>query len=160
MPFSYGAGHVQPNQAVDPGLIYNLTSNDYLNFLCALGYNQSQISLFSDEPYQCPKSYSLANFNYPSLTVPDLSGSVTLTRTVTNVGSPGTYKVRVRNPAGVSVSVRPKRLRFSKIGQEKAFYVTLKAKSKGVKDYVFGELLWFDNKQHYVRSPIVVKVKF
>ncbi|KAE8654871.1 Subtilisin-like protease SBT5.3 [Hibiscus syriacus] len=29
-PFSYGAGHVQPNLAMDPGLVYDLATTDYL----------------------------------------------------------------------------------------------------------------------------------
>lgn len=156
-PFSYGAGHIRPNKAMDPGLVYDLTVNDYLNFLCALGYNETQISTFSDAPYECPsKSISLANFNYPSITVPNFNGSITLSRTVKNVGSPSTYKLRIRKPTGVSVSVEPKKLEFKKVGEEKAFTVTLKGKGKAAKDYVFGELIWSDNK-HHVRSPIVVK---
>ena len=57
-PFSYGAGHVQPNRAMDPGLVYDTTIDDYLNFLCALGYNATQISVFTEGPYsivQTPK---------------------------------------------------------------------------------------------------------
>ncbi|KAL5798166.1 hypothetical protein ACOSQ2_002986 [Xanthoceras sorbifolium] len=160
-PFSYGAGHVQPNLAVDPGLVYDLTINDYLSFLCGLGYNQTQISVSSDEKtYKCPKSFSLANFNYPSITVPKLSGSITVMRTVKNVGSPGTYRARVKKPMGISVSVQPKSLKFEKMGEEKTFFVTLKAKkarAAAAKDYVFGELVWSDDKQHQVRSPIAVK---
>lgn len=37
-PFDYGAGHVNPNNAIDPGLVYDTTIDDYLNFLCAWGY--------------------------------------------------------------------------------------------------------------------------
>uniref|UniRef100_A0A6N2MBM8 Subtilisin-like protease fibronectin type-III domain-containing protein n=1 Tax=Salix viminalis TaxID=40686 RepID=A0A6N2MBM8_SALVM len=157
-PFSYGAGHIRPNQAMDPGLVYDLTVNDYLNFLCALGYSDKQISTFSDTPYECPtKPINLASFNYPSITVPTFNGSITLSRTVKNVGSPGTYRVRIRNPTGVSVSVEPEKLEFKKIGEEKAFTVTLEGKDNGgMKDYVFGELIWSDRK-HHVRSPIVVK---
>ncbi|XP_047340633.1 subtilisin-like protease SBT5.3 [Impatiens glandulifera] len=156
-PFSYGAGHVQPNRAMDPGLVYDLSLNDYLNFLCALGYNQTQIQKFSESPYVCSKSINLVNFNYPSITVPSLHGSVTLTRTLKNVGSTGTYVARVRSPVGVSVSVKPKKLKFSKIGEMRSFKVTLKAEVvSGSKDYVFGQLTWSDGK-HNVRSPIVVK---
>ncbi|GAY55139.1 hypothetical protein CUMW_162120 [Citrus unshiu] len=70
-PFSYAAGHVQPNLAMDPGLVYYLTVNDYLNFLCALGYNKNVISLFSTNcTYTCPmNAIILVNFNYPSITV-------------------------------------------------------------------------------------------
>ncbi|KAK7394579.1 hypothetical protein VNO78_15111 [Psophocarpus tetragonolobus] len=38
-PFTYGLGHVRPDLAVDPGLVYDLGLTDYLNFLCASGYD-------------------------------------------------------------------------------------------------------------------------
>lgn len=156
-PFSYGSGHIQPNKAMDPGLVYDLTTNDYLNFLCALGYNKTQIETFAETPYTCPKSISLTNFNYPSITVPKLHGSITVTRIVKNVGSPAIYEARISEPAGVSVSITPKSLTFTKIGEVKSFSLTLKAKKvTAAKDYVFGELTWSDG-EHYVRSPIVAK---
>lgn len=157
-PFSYGAGHVQPNRAMDPGLVYDLTAVDYLNLLCALGYTKSQIEKFSETPYKCPiKNITLTDFNYPSITVPNLNGSITVARTVKNVGAPGTYVAQVFKPVGVSVTVRPKRLKFEKIGEEKRFRVTLKSKKGSAgRDYVFGQLKWTDGK-HFVRSPIVVK---
>ena len=63
-PFEYGAGHIWPNRAADPGLVYELSTTDYLNFLCARNYTQNQISVFYKKPYICPKSYSLTDFNY------------------------------------------------------------------------------------------------
>ncbi|PON88007.1 Subtilase [Trema orientale] len=156
-PFSYGAGHVQPNRAMDPGLVYDLSINDYLSFLCSLGYNATQIEMFSEEPYRCSKNIRLTNLNYPSITVPNLSGSITVTRTLKNVGTPGTYRARVQDPAGIVISVKPNYLRFKRVGEEKSFKVTLKVKKpKAARDYVFGKLIWSDGK-HYVRSPIVVK---
>ncbi|RVX08338.1 Subtilisin-like protease SBT5.3 [Vitis vinifera] len=123
-PFSYGAGHVRPNRAMNPGLVYDLNVNDYLNFLCAL--------------------------------VPKLHGSITVTRTLKNVGLPETYKARIRKPTGISVSVKPDSLKFIRSG-EKTFSLTLQAERAGAaRDYVFGELIWSDAK-HFVRSPIVVK---
>ncbi|GMI69174.1 AUXIN-INDUCED IN ROOT CULTURES 3 [Hibiscus trionum] len=156
-PFSYGAGHVQPNRAMDPGLVYDLTTEDYLNFLCTLGYNETLISAFSQEPYKCRGSIKLANFNYPSITIPKLDTSITVTRTVKNVGSPGTYRVQVQKPMGISVYVKPKKLKFKRVGEEKTFKVTLKVnKADAVQEYVSGQLIWSDG-VHYVRSPIVVK---
>ena len=35
-PFSYGSGHVNPVDALDPGLVYDTTLADYTNFLCSL----------------------------------------------------------------------------------------------------------------------------
>lgn len=159
-PFSYGSGHVQPNRAMDPGLVYDLTPKDYLNFLCALGYNSTQIATFSREPYVCPsKPCKLEDLNYPSITVPNLSGgsSLTVTRTLKNVGSPGTYSVRVKAPLGVSVVVKPRSLKFEKLNEEKNYRVAFKAKrNKITGKYVFGRLTWSDER-HYVRTPIVVK---
>ncbi|KAL5574814.1 hypothetical protein UlMin_016513 [Ulmus minor] len=157
-PFSYGFGHIRPNLAQDPGLIYDLSNNDYLDFLCALKYNTTMIQVFSQskQSYECPKSASLLNFNYPSITVPNLNGCVTVTRRVKNVGNNATYVAQVNAPVGILVSVEPKVLNLTH-HEEQSFNVTLKVKAKwsGYKRYVFGALTWSDGK-HYVRSPIVV----
>ncbi|XP_050236943.1 subtilisin-like protease SBT5.4 [Mercurialis annua] len=156
-PFSYGAGHVQPNIATDPGLVYDLTPSDYLNSLCAIGYNASIIKGFAGFPYVCPPNYTLNDFNYPSFAVPDLAGPVVATRKLKNVGTPGTYTATVVAPAEVSVVVEPTKLTFTKIGQELAFKVTFKPTGTGApKDYVFGQLKWSDGK-HTVQSPLVMK---
>ncbi|XP_027347006.1 subtilisin-like protease SBT5.3 [Abrus precatorius] len=156
-PFSYGAGHVQPNRAMDPGLVYDTTIIDYLNFLCSLGYSETQISMFTGGPYQCHERFSLFNLNYPSITVPNLHGSITVTRTIKNVGSPGTYIAHVQNPEGITVSVKPNILKFKAVGEEIKFKVSLKVmQGKATNSYVFGKLIWSDGK-HFVRSPIVVK---
>lgn len=155
-PFSYGGGHINPNRAMDPGLVYDLGLRDYLNFMCALGYNETQVRLFSDKPHTCSNHSSIINLNYPSITVPNLNGSVTVTRRVKNVGSPATYKARIRSPPGILVRIEPDTLKFETIGEEKDFRVVLKAKEDSVAgNYVFGKLIWSDGK-HYVRSPIVV----
>ncbi|XP_076932353.1 subtilisin-like protease SBT5.4 [Bidens hawaiensis] len=158
-PFSYGAGHINPNRAMDPGLVYDLTIHDYLDFLCNRGYNKTIIQRFSGQPYECPKNYSILDFNYPSITVYKLNGTATVTRRLTNVGPPGTYAVCVKSPVGISVDVEPKRLAFGKKGEVQKFEMTVKADGKRViKDYVFGELLWANGKHYHVRSPIVVSV--
>ena len=158
-PFNYGAGHVHPNGAADPGLVYDIEVNEYLSFLCALGYNKAQISQFSNGPFNCSAPISPTNLNYPSITVPKLSRSITITRRLKNVGSPGTYKAEIRKPAGISVWVKPKKLSFTRLGEELSFKVLMKVKERKVakKNYVYGDLIWSDGK-HHVRSPIVVKV--
>ncbi|KAJ1400378.1 Peptidase S8/S53 domain [Sesbania bispinosa] len=155
-PFAYGSGHIRPNRAMDPGLIYDLTINDYLDFLCLLGYNQTQIQLFSGAPqYRCPDStMNLLDFNYPTMAIPKVYGSVTLTRRLKNVGSPGTYTATLRVPAGVSISVVPDTLKFEEIGEEKSFKLTVEVTRAGV-GTVFGGITWSDGK-HYVRSPIAI----
>lgn len=92
--------------------------------------------------------------NYPSISVPSLSGSVTITRKLKNVGKPGSYGCYVKQAPFFRISVEPSILKFSEIGEEKSFKVTIK--SKGSKTgYRFGGLTWTDG-IHYVRTPIVV----
>ncbi|CAA0815453.1 Subtilisin-like protease SBT5.4 [Striga hermonthica] len=158
-PLMYGSGHIRPNRAHDPGLVYDLTVNDYLDFLCGSGYNQTLLAHFTTSHYDCPTNYSVLDFNNPSIMVPQVNSSATVTRRVKNVGPPGKYTSRVRQPPGFMVSVEPKVLEFKEVGEEKAFKVTLKAK-RGVKsDYYYGELLWSDGR-HYVRSPIVADLNY
>ncbi|EPS66190.1 hypothetical protein M569_08587, partial [Genlisea aurea] len=168
-PFDYGGGHIYPNRAMDPGLVYDLSLNDYFGFLCSIGYTSSQLKLISGDPqhpYECLKNTSRTkDFNYPSIAV-DLFGkkpqrSVRAIRRVKNVGSVGTYRAYVRNPDGVSVSVQPRVLRFEAVGEEKEFEVTIAANGNVAKGgggrYAFGELRWSDGRRkHHVRSQIVV----
>ncbi|KAL3577364.1 hypothetical protein D5086_022647 [Populus alba] len=130
-PFAYGAGHVQPNRAADPGLVYDLTVNDFLNYLCSRGYTAKDLKLFTDKPYTCPESFSLTDFNYPSISAINLNDTITVTRRVKNVGSPGKYYIHVREPTGVLVSVTPATLEFKKLGEEKTFKVTFKLAPNG-----------------------------
>lgn len=155
-PLDYGAGHVRPNKAANPGLVYDLAEDDYLNFLCSRGYKGKNLTIFSGKPYACPQSASILNLNYPSIAVPKLKGTVNITREVKNVGKPGTYTVKVTAPAGVSVMVEPNSLKFDKAGEVKKFSVSFTAVGKLSPDkYVFGSLVWSDGK-HIVRSPIAV----
>nr|GME01357.1 subtilisin-like protease SBT5.3 [Ipomoea batatas] len=156
-PFAYGAGHINPNRAADPGLLYDLKLTDYVNFICAQGYNETEITMVLGTPYKCPHNITLSTFNYPSITIPHLKGTATVTRTLKNVGSPATYTASVRSTVGFSVTVNPKILKFEKVGEEQSFKVTIKAKGENASaDYAFGVLTWSD-KKHRVRSPIVVK---
>ncbi|CAN0890863.1 Subtilisin-like protease SBT5.4 [Linum grandiflorum] len=160
-PFNYGSGHIMPNHALNPGLVYDLTETDYLNFLCATGYNRTTLSRFTDTPYNCPQpAPSILDLNYPSIAIPTLplKGSITVTRKLKNVGKPGKYVVSVKEPKGVSISVMPNVLTFDKVGEEKEFKLTVKAKwdSKG-NEYSFGAIGWTDG-VHRVRSPVAVSL--
>ncbi|CAJ2664207.1 unnamed protein product [Trifolium pratense] len=158
-PFAYGAGHIQPNRAVDPGLVYDLNVTDYMNYLCNRGYEGSHLSVFYRKPYTCPKYFNLLDFNYPTISIPNfkIRHSINVTRTLTNVGPPSTYKVRIAVPREVFVSVEPKVLHF-KEGEKREFRVTLNLRSltNHSNDCVFGRLDWTDGK-HHVRSYIAIK---
>lgn len=158
-PFEYGAGHIQPNLAVDPGLVYDLNVIDYLNYLCSRKYTSDQLKVFYGKPYTCPKSFSLANFNYPSITIPEIKTgqSLSVTRTITNVGSPSEYIAEIQEPPYFLVTVQPKILRFTHKGEKREFKVTFTKKSGDVSFtyYSFGKLIWTNGK-HRVGTPITV----
>ncbi|KAK8718370.1 hypothetical protein V6N13_045606 [Hibiscus sabdariffa] len=167
-PFSIGSGHVDPIKASDPGLIYNITAEDYINYLCSLKYNVSQIALFEEGFQSCPMeaaSMQPGDLNYPSFAVNfkrrAQNVTVTYKRTVTNVGIPrSTYKVSVEVPKGVSVTVRPKVLSFKKLNEEVSYKVSFTglSRKKTVASSSFGYLVWVSGK-YRVRSPIAVTWK-
>ena len=106
-PMDYGSGHIRPRHALDPGLVYDASFQDYLLFACSSG-GGAQVQL--DPSFPCPATPPRPHeLNYPSLSVHGLNGSVTVRRTVTNVGQhDACYTVAVVEPAGVSVKVSPR----------------------------------------------------
>ncbi|KAH1097038.1 hypothetical protein J1N35_013959 [Gossypium stocksii] len=40
----YGVGHINPNKALDPRLMYDIDTQDYINFIYDLGYNDPKMS--------------------------------------------------------------------------------------------------------------------
>lgn len=168
-PYDFGAGHLNLDQALDPGLVYDLTDEDYVNFLCAIGYGPKTIQVITRTPAVCnmKTKASPENFNYPSIAVlfPGSNGGVTsktFIRTVTNVGDDvnAVYKVKVEVPAkGVMVTVKPSTLVFDEKVKRVTYTVKVTVDSKnlnlGDTGAGFGSVSWSDGK-HVVRSPIVV----
>ncbi|CAL9199498.1 unnamed protein product [Musa hybrid cultivar] len=155
--FAMGAGHVNPSKAVDPGLIYDLNTDDYIAYICGKFGDAGASVIVRDRSVNCDnvKNITEANLNYPSIFVALQSGSsVTVKRTVTNVGAASSsYKVQVNVPKSVSVTVTPQTLKFSEVKEKKSFTVTVKL--TGSSSSVEGNLKWISDK-HVVRSPIVV----
>lgn len=157
-PLSYGSGHIRPNSAMDPGLVYDLTNADYVDFLCSIGYTTEDMSYFQN--YTCPSRYKLLeDFNYPTIVFPyHRNLQQTAIHRLKNVGSPGTYRIRYRTPAGFNVTVKPESLTFDKVGDEKVFTVYMQPTPR---EYIksgwnSGWLVWSDGK-HHVRSPLIIK---
>ncbi|TKY64882.1 Subtilisin protease SBT1.1 [Spatholobus suberectus] len=163
-PFAFGSGHVNAVSASDPGLVYDISTQDYLNYFCSINYTSSQIALLSRGNFVCSKKAVLqaGDLNYPSFVVlfsrSALNASVTYKRVVTNVGKPqSAYAVKVGQPNGVSVTVAPRILKFEKLGQKLSYKVTFlaigRARVPGTSS--FGSLIWASGR-YRVRSPIAV----
>ncbi|KAL0923428.1 hypothetical protein M5K25_007484 [Dendrobium thyrsiflorum] len=161
-PFAFGSGHVDPERAANPGLVYDIKPDDYLHFLCAMNYTSSRVSVVARKKYSCTRSDGVdRGLNYPSFSVLFHGGIQNETavqwRVVTNVG-PGrcVYEAKVREPEGVVVRVGPRVLRFSEMGEDLGYSVTFIGLGPGrTMGYSFGELVWVCG-EFSVRSPIAV----
>lgn len=159
-PFDYGGGLVNPDKAADPGLVYDMDTNDYIHYFCSMGYNDTSISVVAQQITTCPRPKpSILDVNLPSITIPDLRNSVTLTRTVTNVGPvKSTYKTLIEPPLGVTVKVKPDALVFDSKTTTISFKVTVTTSHKANTWYYFGSLTWTDG-IHNVAIPISVRTQ-
>lgn len=158
-PFDYGSGHVNPVASLNPGLVYNFNSQDVLNFLCSTGASPAQLKNLTGELTKCQKSpIASYNFNYPSIGVSNLNGSLSVYRTVTYYGhEPTVYLASVENPAGVNVTVIPTQLKFGKTGENITFRIDFTPFKNSNGNFVFGALTWNNGIQR-VRSPIGLNV--
>ncbi|XP_031259081.1 subtilisin-like protease SBT3.5 [Pistacia vera] len=159
-PFDYGGGLVNPSKASEPGLIYDMGTADYIHYLCAVGYNESSISQLVGQATMCPSTKpSILDVNLPSITIPNLKESVTLIRSVTNVGPPHSiYKSLIEHPFGIAVAVKPDILVFNSNTKMNSFKVTVSTTHKVNTGYYFGSLTWTDG-VHNVTIPISVRTQ-
>ncbi|KAF9608046.1 hypothetical protein IFM89_005196 [Coptis chinensis] len=166
-PFVHGSGHVDPNRALNPGLIYDLSVDDYVAFLCSIGYDSRRIAVFiGDQSSVDCSSVGLAtpgDLNYPSFSVVFRSNldEVSYKRVVKNVGSKEdtVYEAKVTGPASVDITVSPSKLVFSKDTQSLSYVIKFKSNGVGQLNSViskFGSVEWSDG-VHLVRSPIAFR---
>ena len=154
-PFEFGAGHIVPNSAVDPGLVYELTNDDYDAFACGLALD-GVTTARCDELAAAGFSFDPAEMNQPSIAVARLANQRTVTRTVTNVSDRNaTYTASIARPVGMEVSVNPASLTLGP-GQSASFDVTISYVSGPLDLWRFGSLTW-NSPTHSVRSTIAVK---
>ncbi|XP_050383841.1 subtilisin-like protease SBT1.5 [Argentina anserina] len=167
----FGAGHVHPQKAMDPGLVYDISSSDYVDFLCNSNYTTKNIQVVTRKVANCngaKRAGHSGNLNYPSLSVVfqqygKRKMSTHFIRTVTNVGDPkSVYQVTIRPPRGMSVTVQPEKLAFRRVGQKLNFLVRVQARevklSAGSSSMESGSIMWSDGK-HTVTSPLVVTMQ-
>ncbi|XXG43964.1 hypothetical protein AAC387_Pa01g3878 [Persea americana] len=69
-PLDFGAGHVHPKMANDPGPVYDVHIQDYINFLCTFNCTESQLRSIIKGPFSCSKlEGGPGALNYPSFSV-------------------------------------------------------------------------------------------
>ncbi|KAL1540400.1 subtilisin-like protease SBT3 [Salvia divinorum] len=166
-PIDMGAGQVDPNRAVDPGLVYEAGRDDYVSLMCAMNFTDKQIQTVTrSSSYNC--SNASLDLNYPSFIaffgVYSGRGSTAvgvreMRRTVTNVGGGrAVYAAKLTVEGGLNVTVSPESLEFDGVNEKKSFVLRVEdprlVKNNSI---VYGALSWIEsNGKHVVRSPIVV----
>ncbi|OIV89156.1 hypothetical protein TanjilG_26019 [Lupinus angustifolius] len=162
--YAYGSGHVNPASAIDPGLVYDISLEDYIQMLCNLGYKNKKVKLISGKNNACSNAAHkslVRNLNYPTISI-DVDSMTSFTikfkRTVTNVGlENSTYKATIlRNPR-IKISVVPETLLFKSLHEKQSFVVTIHGGKLPEQNVLTSSLVWSDS-IHNVRSPIVLHV--
>ncbi|KQQ88878.1 S8 family serine peptidase [Massilia sp. Leaf139] len=153
LPWSQGAGHVNPNKATNPGLVYDAGKADYVAYQCKV--NRAAVSPASD----CTTFGVLDetyNLNLPSITVGSIQGNVTVRRTVTNVSGTTATFTPSGSMQGFSMSVSPASLTLAP-GAKGSFTLKLTATTAPADEWKFGHLTW-TGAGATVRSPIQARV--
>lgn len=155
IPFDFGSGHIDPNRANDPGLVYEIPADEYDAFSCGAG-SPDVSQARCDELEASGFSFASADLNQPSISVSGLTSTRTVTRRVTNVGDTSeTYDAQVVLPSGIDVQVSPATLVVGP-GQSATYDVTFTYVSGPLDVYRFGSLTWVSN-DHSVRSVLSVR---
>ena len=146
----YGAGHVNPNGAIDSGLIYQIDPTDYWRFLCGEGWMRSD-----SQTCQTVGSMKASDLNLASFSA-DVPGLITFKRTVRNLGnSTVTYNASIQVD-GFTATVNPPSLTLEK-GQKGRVEVNLTGNGAALGEWKQGTLVWSDG-THQVRSPIMARL--
>jgi hypothetical protein len=135
--------------------VYDSSEVGWLQYLCGIGV----ALVFSDGSTTCDVLGAIdpSDLNYPTIAIGALTGSQTVTRTVTNVsGKPCNYNLQVSAPAGFQVSVSTSHFVIQP-GHQKTYSVTITRTTAPLNAYAFGSLTWKDQRGHSVRSAIAVQ---
>ncbi|CAL9086205.1 unnamed protein product [Musa textilis] len=162
---AYGAGQLSPVKAVDPGLVFDATDNDYVQMLCDEGYNKSMIRIITGDERCCSSlgRRTARDLNYPSMALHVASNesfAANFTRSVTNVGDAcSRYRVKIKADGRLKVAVNPKMLVFTKLDEKQGFVVSVSGGPMATNSAASASIVWLDGK-HSVRSAMVVYTDF
>jgi subtilisin family serine protease len=145
-PFDAGAGHIDANRAIDPGLAYDSSYLEHAAYVCG----------FDPSPFQAADCAILAaagfssaarDLNLPSIGIGQLVSGDAVTRRVTNLGPPATYALDLEEPPGIEIVVEPTSLTLD-TGQTAEFNVRFQRGSASLDSWSFGRLRWTDGTRH------------
>lgn len=161
--FGEGAGFLNSEQAMDPGLVFNCSVDDHAKFLRGQGVKQKLTTMYQ---YQgtLPEKIKPYELNYPSIMVeipkktPRHECSIPRVLTcVRTLGSFGNYTAEIRDKAeGIMIKIEPQQLLFSPENSVQSFFVKLTVDIKLWEGDLFVTHLVWKKEHHTVTSPIVI----
>ena len=150
LPWGQGSGQITPNASSNPGLVYDATEIDYARFLCGI-----KVAVYSAATCSAVGTIQPYNLNLASLTAANVLGTLTLTRTVTNVGATSATFNSTASLPGFTVAVNPSTLVLG-AGQKGTFSVKLTRTTATLGNWAYGSLVWSDGVST-VRSPLTAR---
>ena len=154
-PFDFGAGHINPNRAFEPGLVYESDYRDHAAYLCGLHKSPlgvTECAALAAAGYPT----SATDLNLPSIGVSQLITGDTVRRHVRNIGPPATFNADVTPPPNVDVFVEPSSLSLT-TGQSAEFTVRFVDRGTDLDAWNFGKITWSDGGTQRVVTPISVQ---
>ncbi|PPE00983.1 hypothetical protein GOBAR_DD01946 [Gossypium barbadense] len=172
-----GSGCINPLKAMNPGLVYDISPEEYRRYLLSREGELEYLALM-EENIEGEKILG-TDLNLPNFSlVLDKASEYIFNRTLTNVGCPKcTYKAEIRLhgrtfrrfgeevqeafPGYIKISVEPDVLNFSNIEERKCFKLIVRS-SMALKDQLVlahATLIWREQKEDNgitVSSPVVI----
>jgi Subtilase family/Fibronectin type-III domain/Peptidase inhibitor I9/PA domain len=143
--FEDGAGHVDPNKAADPGLVFNHGFGDWLSFL------KGQRLIGNNVP-----AIDASDLNVASIAIGDLAGTQTVTRKATNVGADSETYTFSEDVPGIAIT--PASASFTAApGSTTTISLAFLREDAPLNAYTQGYVTWTGDKGHVVRMPVAVK---
>lgn len=157
-PFDMGSGFVNATAALNPGLIFDASYNDYMSFLCGINGSVPVVRNYTGQDcWVYNSTINGADLNLPSITLTKLNQSRTVQRTVINIAEDDTYSVGWSAPYGVSAKVSPTHFHIAS-GEKQVLTIVLNAiLNNSVAS--FGRIGLFGSKGHVINIPLAVIVK-
>ncbi|CAI5498078.1 unnamed protein product [Closterium sp. Naga37s-1] len=151
-PWDMGQGQVNTSGLLNPGLTYDASYTDFVNFLAGQSTWRAN-NIFSSMQLTPVPAY---NLNRASISVSRMKKFVTINRRVTSVWTrASTYRAVLVVPDNVGIDLEPRTFTIAP-GASVKYQMNITVR-KASAAFSYGSLTWVDNNGHVVRSVIAVQ---